>query len=191
MQRSTRTWGTLRPPASTSKSWQPTSETCSRLPESSAAQQMRQRYYYDRKTGNPYYETHEAVWLYCPASKSRPSRKFTTPWTGPFKIVKQVSRLDYRIRSISNPRRTLLVHVNRLKPCKLTSAQLCSLRQKDNEDKKQVRRDHQSKTKPRIYRPRLVWTEEDHGRDGTSAQAMVAPRPQRESNPMSPARQAV
>ncbi|KRX83389.1 hypothetical protein T06_14663 [Trichinella sp. T6] len=191
MQRSTRTWGTQRPPASTSKSWKPTSETRLRLPESSAAQQMRQRYYYDRKTGNPYYETYEAVWLYCSASKSRPSRKFTTPWTGPFGIVKEVSGLNYRIRSISNPRRTLLVHVNRLKPCKLTSAQLCSLRQKDNEDKKQVRRDHQSKTKPRIYRPRLVWTEEDHGRDGTSTQAMVAPRPQRESNPMSPARQAV
>ncbi|KRY32211.1 hypothetical protein T01_8746 [Trichinella spiralis] len=89
-----------------------------------------------------------AVYLYCPASKSKSSRKFTTPWTGPFEIVKQVSGLNYRIRSISNPRRTLLVH--------------------DNEDKKQVRRDHQSKTKPRIYRPRLVWTEEDHGRDGTS-----------------------
>ncbi|OUC42044.1 hypothetical protein D917_10486, partial [Trichinella nativa] len=116
MQRSTRTWGTQRPPASTSKSWQPTSETRLRLPESSAAQQMRQRYYYDRKTGNPYYETHEAVWLYCSASKSRPSRKFTTPWTGPFGIVKEVSGLNYCIRSISNPRRTLLVHVNRLKP---------------------------------------------------------------------------
>ncbi|OUC41356.1 hypothetical protein D917_00417 [Trichinella nativa] len=105
MQRSTRTWGTQRPPASTSKSWQPTSETRLRLPESSAAQQMRQRYYYDRKTGNPYYETHEAVWLYCSASKSRPSRKFTTPWTGPFGIVKEVSgcaACDKRTTKIRN-----------------------------------------------------------------------------------------
>ncbi|KRX56856.1 Retrovirus-related Pol polyprotein from transposon [Trichinella sp. T9] len=99
------------------------------------------------------------------------------------KIVKEVSGLNYRIRSISNPRRTLLVHVNRLKPCELTSAQLCSLRQKYNEDKQQVRRDHQSKTKPRIYRPRLVWDEEDHGHDGTSTQAMVAQRPQRNRYP--------
>ncbi|KRX12747.1 hypothetical protein T07_12394 [Trichinella nelsoni] len=68
-------------------------------------------------------------------------------------------------------------------PCKLTSAQPCSLRQKDNEDKKQVRSDHQSKTKPRIYRPRLVWDEEDHRHDGTSTQAMVAQRPQRNRNP--------
>ncbi|KRZ85837.1 hypothetical protein T08_16408 [Trichinella sp. T8] len=117
------------------------------------------------------------------ASKSKPNRKFTTPWTGPFEIVKEVSGLNYRIRSISNPRRTLLVHVNRLKPCELTSAQLCSLRQKYNEDKQQVRRDHQSKTKPRIYRPRLVWDEEDHGYDGTSTQAMVAQRPQRNRYP--------
>ncbi|KRZ16043.1 Retrovirus-related Pol polyprotein from transposon, partial [Trichinella zimbabwensis] len=76
--------------------------------KNSAEQQMRQKYYYDRKTGNPYYETHEAVWLYCPASKSKLNRKFATPWTGPFEIVKQVSGLNYRIRSISNPRRTLL-----------------------------------------------------------------------------------
>ncbi|KRZ73213.1 hypothetical protein T10_9941 [Trichinella papuae] len=109
--------------------------------------------------------------------------KFATPWTGPFEIVKQVSGLNYRIRSISNPRRTLLVHVNRLKPCKLTSAELCSLRQKENEDKKQVRRDHQPKTKPRIYRPRLVWAEEEHGRDSTSLQATAAQRSQRKRNP--------
>ncbi|KRZ52531.1 Gypsy retrotransposon integrase-like protein 1 [Trichinella nativa] len=70
-----------------------------------------------------------------------------------------------------------------LRPCELTSAQLCSLRQKYIEDKQQVRRDHQSKTKPRIYRPRLVWDEEDHGHDGTSTQAMVAQRPQRNRYP--------
>ncbi|KRZ05207.1 hypothetical protein T11_9163 [Trichinella zimbabwensis] len=57
------------------------------------------------------------------------------------------------------------------------------LRQKDNENKKQVRHDHQPKTKPRIYRPRLVWAEEDHGRDSTSPQAMAAQRPQRKRNP--------
>ncbi|KRX71318.1 Retrovirus-related Pol polyprotein from transposon [Trichinella sp. T6] len=117
------------------------------------------------------------------AEEQKRQRKVTTPWTRPFEIIKEVSGLNYRIRSIRNPRRTLLVHVNRLKPCELTSAQLCSLRQKYMEDKQQVRRDHQSKTKPRIYRPRLVWDEEDHGHDGTSTQAMVAQRPQRNRYP--------
>ncbi|KRX19701.1 hypothetical protein T07_11504 [Trichinella nelsoni] len=44
-----------------------------------------------KKTGNPNYETHEADWLYCSVSKSKQNRKFTTPWTGPFEIIEQVS----------------------------------------------------------------------------------------------------
>ncbi|OUC40889.1 hypothetical protein D917_03745 [Trichinella nativa] len=112
----------------------------------SAKEQKRQRYYYNRKAGNINYQTHEAVWLYCPASKSKPNRKVTTPWTRPFEIIKEVSGLNYRIRSIRNPRRTQLLHVNRLKRCKLTSAQLCSIRQKYNGNKKQVRRVSQFNT---------------------------------------------
>ncbi|KRX60164.1 hypothetical protein T09_1968 [Trichinella sp. T9] len=77
-----------------------------------------------KKTGNPNYKTHKAVWLYCSVSKSKQNRKFTTPWTGPVEIIKQVSGVNYRIQSIRNPRRTQLVHANRLKRCKLTSAQL-------------------------------------------------------------------
>ncbi|XP_003372963.1 reverse transcriptase family protein [Trichinella spiralis] len=75
-------------------------------------------------------QDHEAVWLYCSISKSKQNRKFTTPWTRPFEIMEQVSGVNYRIQSIRNPIRTQLVHANRLKRCKLTSAQLFSLRQK-------------------------------------------------------------
>ncbi|KRX16298.1 hypothetical protein T07_6480 [Trichinella nelsoni] len=124
------------------------------------------------------YQTHEAVWLYCPVNCKR-NRKFTTPWTGPFEIIEQVSGVNYCIRSIGNPSRTQLVHANRLKRCKLTSAQLCSIRQKYNGNKKQDRRERQFNTKPGTYSPRLVWAEEDHGRDRTSTPVVVSQSPRR------------
>ncbi|KRX14614.1 Retrovirus-related Pol polyprotein from transposon [Trichinella nelsoni] len=146
----------------------------------SAEEQKRQRYYYNRKAGNMNYQTHEAVWLYCPVNKGKRNRKFATPWTGPFQIIEQFSGVNYRIRSIGSPRRTQLVHVNRLKRCKLTPAQLCSIRQKYNGNKEQDRRESQFNTKLRTY---LVWAEEDHGHHGTSTEAMVAQRPQRNRDP--------
>ncbi|KRY60383.1 hypothetical protein T03_1365 [Trichinella britovi] len=136
MQRSTRTWGTQRPPASTSKSWQPTSEMRSRLPESSATQQMRQ----------------SLIVLPCQQKQTKQEIHDT---------------VDRAVRDCQTSLRVKLSHPEYQQP-KTNLASACQslkaiLRQKDNEDKKQVRRDHQSKTKPRIYRPRLVWTEEDHG----------------------------
>ncbi|KRZ81839.1 hypothetical protein T08_5280 [Trichinella sp. T8] len=119
----------------------------------SVEEQKRQRYYYNRKAGNTNYQTHEAVWLYCPVNKGKRNMKFATPCTGPFEIIEQVSGVNYRIRSFGSPRRTQLVHVNRLKRCKLTPAQLCSIRQKCNGNKEQERRDSQFNTKPRTYRP--------------------------------------
>ncbi|KRY44902.1 hypothetical protein T03_14264 [Trichinella britovi] len=81
----------------------------------SVEEQKRQRYYYNRKAGNTNYQTHEAVWLYCPVNKGKRNMKFATPCTGPFEIIEQVSGVNYRIRSFGSPRRTQLVHVNRLK----------------------------------------------------------------------------
>ncbi|KRX30692.1 hypothetical protein T05_2742, partial [Trichinella murrelli] len=63
-----------------------------------------------KKAGKTNYQTHEAVWLYCPVNKGKRNRKFATPWTGPFEIIQQVSGVNYRIRSIGSPRRTQLVH---------------------------------------------------------------------------------
>ncbi|XP_003369466.1 conserved hypothetical protein [Trichinella spiralis] len=95
--------------------------------------------------------------------------------------------VDRAVRDCQTSLRVKLSHPEYQQP-KTNLASACKslkaiLRQNDNEDKKQVRRDNQSKTKPRIYRPRLVWAEEDHGHDGTSTRAMVAQRPQRNRNP--------
>jgi len=53
------------------------------------------------------------VYLYNPAKKPGLTRKFHKPWTGPFKIVKKISDLNYRI--VDQNGKLQVVHVNRLK----------------------------------------------------------------------------
>ncbi|KRZ47583.1 hypothetical protein T02_11054 [Trichinella nativa] len=115
-----------------------------------------------KMAGNTNYQTQEAVWLYCPVNKGKRNRKFAIPWTGPFEIIQQVSGVNYRIQRIGSPRRTQLVHLNRLK---------------------RYRRDGQFNTKLRTYCPRLVWAEVDRGLEGTSTPAVVSQRPRRKRNP--------
>ena len=50
-------------------------------------------------------------------SKERPITKIMKPWKGPYKIVKVLSDVNYRIKfEGSGPRKTQVVHFNRLKP---------------------------------------------------------------------------
>ncbi|KRY31610.1 Transposon Ty3-I Gag-Pol polyprotein [Trichinella spiralis] len=137
----------------------------------SAEEQKRQRYYYNRKAGNMNYQTHEADWLYCHVNKGKRNRKFATPWTGPVEIIEQVSGVNYRIRSIGSPD----------EPSWCTCA--IRIRQKYNANKEQERRNSQFNTKPRTYRPRLVWAEEDRGLEGTSTPAVESQMPRRKRNP--------
>ena len=39
------------------------------------------------------------------------------PWTGPYCVVKRLTDSTYRIQLSSNPRKRLVVHFDRLKPC--------------------------------------------------------------------------
>ena len=39
------------------------------------------------------------------------------PWQGPYTVVKRLSDVVYRIELVSNKRKRLVVHFNRLKPC--------------------------------------------------------------------------
>jgi hypothetical protein len=55
----------------------------------------------------------EFVYLFTPAKKPRLSRKFRPKWSGPYKIVKKISELNYEIAGSNDKRQIVLV--NRLK----------------------------------------------------------------------------
>ena len=55
------------------------------------------------------YCSYGAVWLHSFI------QKFHHPWQGPFKIMKNMTDTIYRIQSLKNPRKRLVVHFNPLK----------------------------------------------------------------------------
>ena len=84
--------------------------------------QKRQKDNYDRKATGGRYKPGDMVWLYCPATTPGRVNKFHSAWKGPYKVIKVISDVVYRIQHVtpsSNRRRKqrLVVHFNRLKPC--------------------------------------------------------------------------
>ena len=62
----------------------------------------------------------DLVWLHCPAVPRGRSKKLHRPWKGPFRILKKLSNVTYRIQNARAPQQRLVVHFNRLKcysPC--------------------------------------------------------------------------
>ena len=62
------------------------------------------------------------VWLYCPAVSPGKAKKFHSAWKGPYKVLKAISDVVYRIQHVTpstdrRRRQRLVVHFNRLKPC--------------------------------------------------------------------------
>ena len=45
------------------------------------------------------------------------SRKLHCPWNGPFRVVKKLSNVVYRIQDTCSRRKRQVVHFDRLKPC--------------------------------------------------------------------------
>ena len=78
--------------------------------------QEHQKELYDRKRHGDPYKVGDLVWLHSPVVPRGSSRKLHHPWTGPYKIVKQLSDVTYRIQSCRGRRCRLVVHFNRLKP---------------------------------------------------------------------------
>ena len=88
--------------------------------------QKRQKDHYDRKVTGGRYKPGDLVWLYCPAVSPGKAKKFHSGWKGPYKILKVISDVVYRIQLVTPPtdrrrRQRLVVHFNRLKPCYTSS----------------------------------------------------------------------
>ena len=86
-----------------------------RVRDHSAVEQQKQKANYDRFSRADTFETGSLVLLHCPAVPRGKSRKFYRPWQGPFKVVKKIGSVVYRIQHLQNPRKRLVVHSNRLK----------------------------------------------------------------------------
>ena len=70
---------------------------------------------YNRKVHGPPLQEGEKVWLFTPAVPRGDSRKLHRPWTGPYKVLKKLSEVNYRIQHLQNYKKRV-VHFDRLKP---------------------------------------------------------------------------
>ena len=57
------------------------------------------------------------VWLLNPQVPRGKSKKLHKRWTGPYKVVKKLSDVTYRIQHTSNRAKRVVVHFDRLKKC--------------------------------------------------------------------------
>ena len=80
--------------------------------------QDHQKELYDHKWHGEIYQT-DLVWLHSPVVPRGVSQKLHRPWTGPYKIIKKLADVTYRIQNCNGRRRhRLVVHFDRLKPCR-------------------------------------------------------------------------
>eukprot|EP00731_Ephydatia_muelleri_P000931 Em0001g931a len=82
---------------------------------------MRMKEVYNLRVHGKQYEPGDLVWLHTPVVPKGKPRKLHCPWTGPFRVVKRLSAVTYRIldlrRIAVRRRKRMVVHFDRLKPC--------------------------------------------------------------------------
>ena len=64
-----------------------------------------QKELYDRKRHGEFYQVGDLVWLHSSVVPRDASRKFHHPWTGPYKIIKKLADVTYRIQNCKRRRR--------------------------------------------------------------------------------------
>jgi hypothetical protein len=68
---------------------------------------------YDKLANSAGYQEGDRVWLYHPTHMKGKSLKLQSSWEGPYKVVKRINDVVYRIQK--NPRsRMMMVHLDRL-----------------------------------------------------------------------------
>ena len=79
--------------------------------------QKRQKDYYDKTVKPPNFQVGDRVFLFKPADKTGPLRKFARPYHGPFRVI-EMDVNTARIRRVDKPEEdTILVAVDRLRRC--------------------------------------------------------------------------
>ena len=77
----------------------------------------RQQELYNKKVHGEPFECNDLVWLHSKVVPRGQSRKLHHPWKGPFRVLKRISDVTYRIQNEQCKRQRLVVHFDRLKPC--------------------------------------------------------------------------
>ena len=86
-----------------------------------------QKALFDRSAVPISFAAGDHVWLLVPHMAPGQSSKFFSPWQGPFVVDTQLSDVLYRVTGLQHPFRTLVTHVNRLKPCHRRPADLSTV----------------------------------------------------------------
>ena len=74
----------------------------------------RQKEIYDKKVHGEAFKEGDLVWVHIPVWPGT-SRKLHKPWSGPLKVIKKLSEVNYRIQNLKNRRNRIVVHFDRLK----------------------------------------------------------------------------
>ena len=77
---------------------------------------QRQKVFYNRKAHGSSYNKGDMVWLFNVITPRGQHKKFHSPWSGPYTVVKQLSDSTYCIQHIQNRSNCSVVHFDRLKP---------------------------------------------------------------------------
>ena len=77
-------------------------------------ERMKERY--DLKAVPNPYKIGQRVWVYTPKTQKGLSKKLLHHWHGPFRIVKKISPVNFKLRNSANRLVAAPVHVNRMKP---------------------------------------------------------------------------
>ncbi|KAJ8040010.1 hypothetical protein HOLleu_14191 [Holothuria leucospilota] len=108
--------------------------TFERVRENMKVKQRREKDFYDVKAHGKPYEVGDYFWLHVTARKKGVTSKLTAPWQGPYKILKKISDLVYRIQHVNNKRKRSVVHFNRLKRCQASDAPVLENESSTNEN---------------------------------------------------------
>ncbi len=76
------------------------------------AAQLKQKLNYDKDKSSVLYNVGDLVYL----KKERRTSKFDVHWIGPFVVIKKITDINYRIREVDNKRKSLVVHISKIKP---------------------------------------------------------------------------
>ena len=74
----------------------------------------RKKEIYDKKVHGEVFKQGDLVWVHISVWPGA-SRKLHKPWSGPFKVIKKLSEVRYRIQNLKNRRNRIAVHYDRLK----------------------------------------------------------------------------
>ena len=77
--------------------------------------QQRMKHYYDQNSAPVSFDIGSKVWVYTPKTRKGLSKKLAHNYHGPYRVVKKLSPVHFRLRTLDNRPVSVPVHANRMK----------------------------------------------------------------------------